>query len=88
MKYFIILSLLSFSVFAREGHGEKPTVAQIKEKMNAGLDKRITTMQEAKTCVSKAETHEALKACRQGLRENRKELKEMREKKRADKKEQ
>lgn len=83
MKYLVIFSLMSFSALAHDANG-KPTVAEIKEKMTARLDSKISALQETKSCVSSAETHEALKACRQKMKEQHKAFKEdMKEKKEA-----
>lgn len=80
MKMFalIVLSMISYSALAGEEN-----FAKAKEMMLSNIDKRIGLIQEHKSCVSAAAERSALKACHekhnadmQGLRSERKTMKE------------
>lgn len=80
MKFFAILtlSMISYSAFADEKN-----FAKAKEMTLTNIDKRITLIQEHKTCVAAAAERSALKACHKkhnadmkGLRSDRKTMKE------------
>jgi hypothetical protein len=80
MKFFaiVILSMISYSAFADEEN-----FAKAKEMMLTNIDKRISFIQEHKSCVSSAAEKTALKACHekhntnmQSLRSERKTMKE------------
>lgn len=42
-----------------------------KQEMLSNMDKRITALQEAKTCITSAQDQESMKKCHEGLREDR-----------------
>jgi glutamine synthetase type III len=50
--------------------------AAAKQQMTTNLDERIKDLNEAKTCVSAAQDHTALKKCRKNLREEHMEMRE------------
>ncbi len=91
MKKLLIAGLCLFSLTAfadetEEGAGKN--FEEHKAKMIEGIDKRIAGMNELKSCVSAAKDRDAVKACREkmkdmreDMREERKERKEKRKKK-------
>lgn len=78
MKFFMIMALVSTSVFAQNAstaNTQAANLEQVKQMTLAHMDKRIAIIQEGKTCVQSATTREALKACHQQMKEKRKALK-------------
>lgn len=71
MKSLIVIAVLmvTSSVYAQED------IATAKSEMSAHLDKRIANLQEAKTCVSGAQSKEDLKKCHHALKEDHMEIK-------------
>jgi hypothetical protein len=82
MKFFIIMSLSIFSLtsFAQED------LNSMKNKANSHIDKKMTTLQSAKSCVNGAQSMEKFKACKYDMHEDMKMQKmEMMEQKKAEK---
>jgi len=65
--FLVVIMTLSVSILAYS-----QSVEQIKAKMISYLDERINMLQEAKACVSAAQTPEDLKSCREKLVEKEK----------------
>ena len=80
MKLILILALISFSALAKEHEGKHnkelspEQLAKIKEHAVANIDKRITILNEAKSCISGASSQEALKQCRMNQKESMKNI--------------
>lgn len=70
LKLSILVLLFGLNAFAQ---GD---INAMKTEANARLDKRIASLQEAKTCISAAADKEAMKACHANLKEDRMEMKE------------
>jgi hypothetical protein len=72
MKFLLVafLCLGSVSAFSAEESFE-----EMKAKMTAHLDQKITHINEAKACVSAATTSEALKDCKKKMHDAKKEWK-------------
>lgn len=70
MKFFLILALTALTSSAFANHHEG-TVEEQKARMSQKLDTRIADLQAAKTCVTAATTHDALKACHKELKAKR-----------------
>jgi len=80
MVILIVISLVlgvSILAYAQSPEGSKPqgkiSIEQRKARLISAIDQRINLLQEAKTCVSAAQTPEDLRRCREKLREERKE---------------
>lgn len=69
---FIATVVCSFSVSANDD------ISVHKAEMTANLDKRISMLNEAKTCVSAAVSKEDMKKCHQGIKEDRMEMRQER----------
>lgn len=87
----LIIAFGSLTAFA-EKTKDDGRFEERKAKLSTHLDKRIATLQEAKSCVSGAKDDKGLKACHEKMREHRKERREMmkemkRERKHKNKKE-
>jgi hypothetical protein len=65
---FIVTATCSFSAFAQDD------ISAHKAEMTANMDKRISMLNEAKTCIASASTKEDMKKCHQGLKEDRMEM--------------
>lgn len=78
MKIMLITLALSFTAIAQE-----PTIEQGKANVTANLDRQISNLQTAKTCVAAANTREALQKCRQDLTATKKKMSEENKVKRA-----
>jgi flagellar biosynthesis regulator FlbT len=77
----ILLAILAFSMLnvqaeEKKGSGEK--FQKAKSMMLEKIEKRISNLQDVKSCVSSASDKEALKACRAKMKEHRAEMKEQR----------
>ncbi|WP_408097554.1 hypothetical protein ACJVC5_01205 [Peredibacter sp. HCB2-198] len=89
MKTLLIASLLLGSVGAFADHHEewdKLPFAEKKAKMSEKLDKKMKMIQENKSCVDGAKDDAALKACKDKMMEQKKEMKEKWDKKKGKKK--
>jgi hypothetical protein len=73
MMLAVFLTLGSFGAFA--DHHMEGTVEEQKAKMTEHIDKHITHLTEAKTCVANAKDEASLKTCREKMREHRKSMK-------------
>ncbi|MFY7994643.1 MAG: hypothetical protein ACOVP4_15195 [Bacteriovoracaceae bacterium] len=74
MKFMsLVLLVFSFSVFA-EGDGEM--FQKGKAMMLSNMDKRISILQESKSCISSASNRDQMKACRDQMKAKMKEIKE------------
>ena len=69
----LVLTVGAYSAFA-DHHEEK--FEEVKAKMSANIEKRISHMQEAKACVDAAKDKDAIKVCRDKMQAHRKEMKE------------
>jgi lipoate-protein ligase A len=83
----VILTLsLSILAYAQNPQGSKPqekiSIEQRKAKLISSIDERINRLQELKSCVSAAQTHEDLRKCREKFKEERKEFWEERKEQR------
>lgn len=80
MKALLVLALClgSFGAFAdrHKGKMEGKTFEEKKSLTTENLDKRISHLNEMKSCVSAARDEAGLKACREKMREQNKEMKE------------
>lgn len=89
MKKMLVLSLclISFNSFS-DHHEEKngKTFAEKKAIALEGLEKRISFINETKSCVSSATDEAGLKACREKAKAQHKAWKEAKKQKRAEKK--
>jgi hypothetical protein len=67
MKLFALLFLiiLSSNAFARRGI---VNIENAKTRMTAKIDQKILDLQNAKTCIQAATTHDQLKQCHQALK--------------------
>lgn len=81
MKYLLtaLLCLGALSSFADEKEGK--TFEEKKAKMSSVLEAKEKHLSETKSCVSNAKDEAALKACKEKMREHRKEMKKMWDKK-------
>jgi hypothetical protein len=71
---------LCYAAYANEGD-----VSKAKQEFLSDLETRIANLTQAKNCVSAAQNHDALKACREALHSAQKqEMMQMREKHKAD----
>ncbi len=77
MKFLLVLSLSlsSLSVFAHD-HDKGPSLEDAKAKILAHLEKRISHINETKTCVSAATSKEALKVCKDNMRSKGKAMRD------------
>ncbi len=71
---FLSVSVLSVTAFAGEG-GKKPSLEERKAKVSAHIERRIASLNDFKSCVSKASEGEQIKACRE---KHQAEMKKMR----------
>jgi len=88
MKVFVavLFLLLSVGVQAEEkGSGEK--FQKAKSMMLEKIEKRISNLQDVKSCVSSASNKEALKECRKKMKAHKAEMKEQRKEWKKKKKE-
>lgn len=73
----VLFLLLSVNSLAEEkGSGEK--FQKAKSMMLEKIEKRISNLQDVKSCVSSASNKEALKSCREKMKAHRAEMKEQR----------
>ena len=76
----MVLGLFTMSAFADK-------LTEKKDMMNEHLDKKITRLQAAKSCIQEAKTEDALKACKTDMKDDMKEMKaEFKDKKKEMKK--
>jgi sensor domain CHASE-containing protein len=72
--------------YAQSPEGAKPqgkvSIEERKAKLISGIDGRINSLQELKSCVSAGQTHEDLRKCRTKFEQERKELWEERKEQR------
>jgi hypothetical protein len=77
--FWVVIFALGVSILAYAQNPEpakpqgKMSIEQRKANLISSIDQRINMLQEAKTCVSAAQTPEDLRKCREKLREERKE---------------
>jgi hypothetical protein len=77
MKSLLLVSLLALSTHVMaDQHEKEMNVEEVKQKMLTHIDKRISAMQEHRSCVSSAKDKEALKACRNKMKSHRDAMKE------------
>ena len=81
----LLIGITFFSALAlahdkgkKHSHMSEEKFALFKERALENIDKRISQMQNTRSCISNANDRETLKACRKGMKENRKEWKEKR----------
>lgn len=89
MKTLLIASLLlgSFASFADHHEDwDKLPFAEKKAKLSEKLDKKMKMIHENKSCVDNAKDDAALKACKDKMMKEKKEMKEKWEKKKGKKK--
>jgi hypothetical protein len=89
MKALVLCSIffMSFSALADKHDGmEGKTFEEKKAKALEGIEKRLSFINETKTCVTAATDENALKACREKMKAHRKTMKESRQKRREEKK--
>ena len=82
MKFFTVLSLslLSLSVFAQED------LNSMKNKANSHIDKKMSSLQAAKSCINGAQSMDKFKSCKYDMHEDMKMQKmEMNDEKKAEK---
>lgn len=67
MKFLIVLSVsvLSLSAFAQN-------LGSMKQEATSHIDRKMSTLQEARSCIQNAETREAFKACKYDMHEEMK----------------
>lgn len=82
----IALCLGSFSSFADMHEMEGKTFEEKKAKMTEHLDKKISHLNESKSCVSSATDEAGLKACKKKMWEEKKAMKEKWKEMKKDKK--
>ena len=77
MKRFLVLSILLITgaTAHSEGPAGNPDFAKFKKEKLAGLESRISMLQEQKACLSSANGHEDLKKCHDAKEGKEKELK-------------
>lgn len=80
MKLFLLVALMVFS-FNSFAEDKVTNFALVKEKVLKHIDERISSLQENKSCVSAAQNHQDLKACRKKMQEMRRAMKEKRNEK-------
>lgn len=68
----IVMMVFSSSVFAQDKAADD--FAKTKSDILSHIDKRLAFMQEHKACVSAAQNVEALKACRQKMRDSKMDM--------------
>ncbi len=71
---FLSISVLSLTASAGEG-GKKPSLDERKAKVSSHIDRRISSLNDFKSCVNKASEGEQIKACRE---KHQAEMKKMR----------
>lgn len=71
---------------AQTAVSNEQTFNDVKEKMIKGIDARIANLSEAKACIQGAANKDALKSCREKMREANQELKKEAQKNRPGKK--
>jgi hypothetical protein len=89
MKKFIVLSICFLSLNSiADHHDEKggKTFEEKKAMALAGIEKRISFINETKACVSAASNESGLKACREKMKSERKAWRENKKKQRAENK--
>lgn len=70
MKFLIItLALMTSFAFASEKQKE-PSIQEIKSKITATLDQKISNLNTFKSCVQSSSNKEALKDCRKSFKES------------------
>jgi hypothetical protein len=76
MKFFMFATCLaSLSLFADDTSKELK-IEEVKSKMISHLDQRIEHINKTKSCVSSATTKDAIKTCREQMREEGKAMKD------------
>lgn len=79
MNFKILLSILALSLFAGfNAQADEAKIAERKTKVSAHIDKKITLLNEFKSCVNTASKKGDIKACRQAHKAKMKTLKEER----------
>lgn len=73
MKIFILAVLLVTSAFAQDKKEEK--IEEVKQQILSRIDKRISAIQEHKSCIQGASSREQIKSCRDSHKESMKKLK-------------
>jgi ElaB/YqjD/DUF883 family membrane-anchored ribosome-binding protein len=68
----LIILTFSLSAFAQK----EEMIAKGKEVMISNIDKRISVLQQTKTCISASSSKEELKECRKKMHDQMKEIKE------------
>ena len=71
MKFLITLSLAAFSV----GAFAQQDLNAMKSKANEHIDKKMGSLQEAKTCVNNAGSIDKFKACKYDMHDDMKKMK-------------
>lgn len=77
MKFLLLTAICLFSVgsFANEEEMKGKTFEEKKQMMSTHLDKKISTLQTARTCVEAAKDDSALKKCKEQKKAAMKEMK-------------
>lgn len=86
MKFLLIATLLMSTAFANHHDEKGKTVEEIKTKVSAHIDQKISSLQAHKACVQGASTKEALKACRDSHKDEMKKHRHDRKEKKVEKK--
>lgn len=89
MKALVLVGIYLISISAFADHHDEmkgKTFEEKKAKALEGIEKRISFINETKACVTAATDENGLKACREKMKAQRNAMKEMRQKRREDKK--
>jgi hypothetical protein len=82
LTFLVVIFALGVSILAYAQNTEpakpqeKISIEESKAKIISSIDERIKMLQEEKTCVSAAKTHEDLRKCRGKVRAERRELRQ------------
>jgi hypothetical protein len=71
MKFLVTLSLAAFTSVAFA----QSDLSNMKEDANAHIDRKISNLQEAKSCINDASTTDAFKACKYDMHKDMKRMK-------------
>jgi hypothetical protein len=76
MRKMIVLFITSIAAIAAHAEQGKDAdrLAKVKEIRLQGIDGRVSALQQEKSCIEAATTHDALKACEQASRQTMKQL--------------
>jgi ArsR family metal-binding transcriptional regulator len=83
MKKLLLLSILSTLTFAQN---KNVNIEEVKSRALSFMDKKITILQDGKSCVNSASSREELKSCRKNLKEKMKAFRTERKQAKSDRK--